>query len=204
MAEAGAEAEVGSGTAKLPTKEVGRRFRADSFMRGRLRLPRPVLAVCGTALSVALMSGCTGEDVAPKGATASERAAEQSRKPSAKASGPTEKKLGEQVQQTLGTKEPGESGPLFVESGLERAGDGFHTEPELERGRSYGIEVACAGTGQVVLSVTGVDRARRRIDCDGAPVHQRFTAPTTTAVIRAEAVPGVTGMVGWRLDKAAE
>ncbi|MER5743934.1 hypothetical protein ABT097_11725 [Streptomyces sp. NPDC002225] len=121
-----------------------------------------------------------------------------------KTSGPAEEKLGEQVQEALDTKEPDESGPLFVESGLERVGDGFHTEPELERGRSYGLQVACAGTGQIVLSVTGEDRARRRIDCDGAPVHQRITAPATTVVIKAEAASGATGMVGWRLDRVTE
>ncbi|MFD7066671.1 hypothetical protein ACFV97_05450 [Streptomyces sp. NPDC059913] len=150
------------------------------------------------------MSGCTGEDAAPKEAGASQSAAEHARKPSAKASGPAEEKLGEQVQEALGTRETDESGPLFVESGLERVGEGFHTEPELERGRSYGLQVACAGTGQIVLSVTGEDRARRRIDCDGAPVHQRFTAPATTVVIKAEEVSGATGMVGWRLDRVAE
>ncbi|MFF9507442.1 hypothetical protein ACF1BU_13435 [Streptomyces sp. NPDC014724] len=113
-----------------------------------------------------------------------------------------EKRLGEQVQQALGTEEVGDSDPLFVEAGLERVSDGVHTEPELTRGRSYELAVACAGKGRITLSIALKNPVRQTVECDGVPLRRRLTASVAKVSIDTEGKPGATGMVAWRLDKA--
>ncbi|MGC5003625.1 hypothetical protein [Streptomyces sp. DT203] len=106
-----------------------------------------------------------------------------------------------QVEEALDTEEAGDSDPLFVEAGLERVSDGFHTEPELARGRSYRLSVACAGKGKIVLSIALKARVRRTTDCDGVPLQLRITASTARVAIDTERMPGATGMVAWRMDR---
>ncbi|MCX5115219.1 hypothetical protein OOK13_43620 [Streptomyces sp. NBC_00378] len=173
----------------------------DEFMTPRLRLSHPTLAVCASMLVIALASGCTGEGSDPREPSAPASSPEQQKHPSG-TSVRTEERLGRQVQEALGTEEVSDSDPLFIEAGLERVSDGFHTEPELTRGRSYRLTVACAGKGQIVLSIAGKDPVRQKVDCDGVPLRQRLTASAAKIRIDSEAIPGSTGMVAWRLDKA--
>ncbi|MFE2016855.1 hypothetical protein ACFW9O_02245 [Streptomyces sp. NPDC059499] len=111
-------------------------------------------------------------------------------------------RLGRQLEETLGTEEISDSDPLFVEAGLERVSDGFHTEPELVRGRSYELAVACAGQGVMSLSVALDNPVRRTVNCDGVPVRLPVTGAAAEVGIETEGMPGATGMVAWRLDKA--
>ncbi|MET7366717.1 hypothetical protein ABZS61_12940 [Streptomyces sp. NPDC005566] len=52
------------------------------------------------------------------------------------------------------------------------------------------------------LSTAPADPVRRTVNCDGVPLRLRVTASAAEAGIDAEAMPGATGMVAWRLDKA--
>ena len=73
--------------------------------------------------------------------------------------------------------------------------------PELTRGRSYTLAVACAGKGKIILSVALKNPVRRTVGCDGVPLRRRLTASAAKITIDTEAMPGATGMVAWRMDK---
>lgn len=114
---------------------------------------------------------------------------------------PTDGRLGRQVEETLGTAEVSDSDSLFVEAGLERVGDGFHSVPELARGHSYELSVVCAGRGKIRLSVALKNPVLQTLDCDGVTFRQRLTASAATVKIDGDGMKGAVGMVGWRLDK---
>lgn len=99
------------------------------------RTLRRGVVLCASLLSVALATGCTGEPAEPNGPGAPESSSGQHRKHPSEASAHAEERLGKQVEEALGTERIGDD-PLFVEAGLERVSDGFHTVPELTRGRS--------------------------------------------------------------------
>lgn len=177
----------------------------DEFMtRQPRRLRRPLALCCVSVLSVALAVGCTSDSNGSTGPNASKSSPGQQPTNPSEASARTEVRLGEQLEETLGTEEVGDSDPLFVEAGLERVSDGFHTEPEMVRGHSYELAVACAGQGTMSLSVALTNPARRTVDCDGVPIRLRVTGSAAKVGIDAEGMPGATGMVAWRLDKADE
>ncbi|MFB6704942.1 hypothetical protein ACFCW6_09540 [Streptomyces sp. NPDC056333] len=125
----------------------------------------------------------------------------QQRKHASESSAHAEERLGEQVEEALGTEEIGDNDPLFVEAGLERVSDGFHTVPELTRGRSYTLAVACAGKGRIILSLVLQNPVRRTVACDGVPLRRRITVSAAKVKIDTEGMPGATGMVAWRIDK---
>ncbi|WPW32229.1 hypothetical protein P6B95_35835 [Streptomyces atratus] len=150
-------------------------------------------------MSVALAVGCRSESGGPS--TPESSPAQQRQHPS-ETSDRTEERLGKQVQEALGTEEVSDSDQLFVEAGLERVSDGLHSEPELMRGRSYKLAVACAGKGKITLSIALKNTVRRTVNCDGVPLRQFLTASAARVRIDAEGIPGATGMVAWRLDKA--
>ncbi len=167
------------------------------------RPPRPLrrcLVLCASLLSVALAAGCTSESGEPNGPSAPESSSGQQRKQPSETSAHAEERLGKQVEEALGTEEVGDD-PLFVEAGLERVSDGFHTVPELTRGRSYTLAVACAGKGKIILSMALKNPVRRTVVCDGVPLRRRLTASAAKMKIDTEAMPGATGMVAWRMDK---
>ncbi|MFC9246785.1 hypothetical protein ACFT7S_23165 [Streptomyces sp. NPDC057136] len=175
----------------------------DEFMRRQPRpLRRSIVLCCVSVFSIALAAGCTNEPGGPTGPSASESSPGQQGADPSEASARAEKKLGKQVEEVLDTAEVSDGDPTFVEAGLERVSDGFHTEPELIRGRSYKLAVACAGKGKISLSVVLNDRVRQTVQCDGVPLRLRITASAAKARIVTEGIPGVTGMVAWRLDKA--
>lgn len=166
------------------------------------RMRRRLVLCCASVLSVALAAGCTSDTSGATGPGASKsRPGQQPTNPS-DAPARTEAKLAKQLEEVLGTEEVSDSDPLFVEAGLERVSDGIHTEPELVRGRSYELAVACAGQGGVTLSVALDNPARRTVHCDGVPIRLRVTGSAAKVGIDTEGMPGATGMVAWRLDKA--
>lgn len=175
----------------------------DEFMTLRTRpLWRSLALCCVSVLSVALVTGCTSDSGGPTGPNAPGSSPRpQPERPSETSDG-AEERLGRQVEEALGTRDISDSDPLFVEAGLERVSDGLHTEPELTRGRSYKLAVACAGKGKITLSIALKDPVRRTMECDGVPLRQRLTASAAKVRIDAEGMPGATGMVAWRLDKA--
>ncbi|MFI9630494.1 hypothetical protein [Streptomyces sp. NPDC052042] len=168
--------------------------------------PRPwrrsLVRYCIPVLSVVFAVGCTSDSDEATSPSMPESSPGQHREPSSETSDRAEKRLGKQVEEALGTEEVSDGDPVLVEAGLERVGDGFHTEPELTRGRSYKLAVVCAGQGKITLSVSLKDPVRQTVDCDGVSHYQRITASAAKVAIVAEGMSGATGMVGWRLDKA--
>ncbi|MFE4956869.1 hypothetical protein ACFRCW_22885 [Streptomyces sp. NPDC056653] len=146
-----------------------------------------------------MVTGCTSD---PGGPSAPASSPGQQQKSPSNASDLTDQKLGEQVEKTLGTAEVSDSDPLFVEAGLERVGDGFHSVPELARGHSCKLSVVCAGKGKISLSIAVKNPVRRTLDCDGVTFRWRLMASAAPIKIDGDGMPGATGMVGWRLDKA--
>ncbi|MDX3765214.1 hypothetical protein OG963_20320 [Streptomyces sp. NBC_01707] len=164
--------------------------------------PRPLgrnLVLCASALCVALVTGCTSE---PGGPNAPASSPGQPRESPSSPSDLTDDKLGKQVERTLDTAEVSDSDPTFVEAGLERVGDGFHSVPELTRGHSYKLSVVCAGKGKIILSIAVKNPVRQTLVCDGVTFRQDLTASAAPIKIDGDGMPGATGMVGWRLDKA--
>ncbi|MFI5634971.1 hypothetical protein ACIA8E_37625 [Streptomyces sp. NPDC051664] len=164
--------------------------------------PRPLgrnLVLCASLLCAAVVTGCTSD---PGGPSAPASSPGQQQKSPSNASGLTDEKLGKQVEKTLDTAEVSDSEPLFVEAGLERVGDGFHSVPDLTRGHSYKLSVVCAGKGKISLSIAVKKPVRQTIDCDGVTFRQRLTASAAPIKIDGDGMPGATGMVGWRVDKA--
>lgn len=167
-----------------------------------MKQPRPLgrsLILCASALSVALVTGCTSDSGGPN---ASASSPSQQQKSPSNGSDLTDEKLGRQVEKTLDTAEVSDSDPTFVEAGLERVSDGFHSVPDLTRGHSYKLSVVCAGKGKISLSIAAKDPVRQTLDCDGVTVRRHLTASAAAIKIDGDGMPGATGMVGWRLDKA--
>ncbi|MCI3907777.1 hypothetical protein [Streptomyces spectabilis] len=156
---------------------------------------KPALLVCA-ALSLTLMTGCTGDS------DGSDEPTGKARPTSGKsAQAHDEQKLGKRVKEALGTETIDDSDPLFVEAGLERVSDGLHARPELAKGTSYELAIACAGTGKISLSVRGGKPAQRTVDCDGVPATHRTVGSPEQLEIDTKRLSGATGMVGWRISK---
>lgn len=156
-----------------------------------------------SAMALSLVVGCTSGSDGPDGASASPSSRAKPPESSSGAKDSADKRLGRQVQETLGTASLGENEARLVEAGVERVGDGTHSAPELDRGNSYELAVVCAGSGKITLSLALKSPVRRTVDCDGVPYRQDLTAPAAGKVrIDTAALPGATGMVAWRVDKA--
>ncbi|MFC8131923.1 hypothetical protein [Streptomyces sp. NPDC057302] len=164
-------------------------------------------ALCAALLCVALGTGCAGgQDRADDQARASPTGPHQKKTapPSPPSTAHDERRLGEQAEKAVGAEEIDDNDPLFVESGLERVGDGIHTASETQRGSSLELSVACAGKGKITLSVGPKKAVSQTMTCDGVPVLHRITSAPSTLSINTDSKPGATGMVAWRLAKADE
>ncbi|MEE4493298.1 hypothetical protein [Streptomyces sp. BE230] len=153
-----------------------------------------------------LAVGCTSESDGPGGPAgphASTSSPATPRPNPSDAGAHVEKQLGKQAQEALGTVDISDD-PGFVEAGLERVGDGFHSVPDLPPGKAYELAVVCTGSGRITLSIASKTPVRRTLDCDGVPFRQPLTAPDGKLRIDAAALPGATGMVAWRVDRAAQ
>ncbi|QMV12518.1 hypothetical protein GJU35_25610 [Streptomyces lincolnensis] len=97
-----------------------------------------------------------------------------------------------------------------MESGLERASDGIHTNSGLSSGRSYTLSVVCSGEGagegeeEVRLTVTAKRPTRQTVTCDSVPVRQRITDAPAQIRIDVDGLAGSSGTVGWRIDELAK
>ena len=167
----------------------------DERMTCRYQHIKRQLLFCSVVLSIGLITGCTGDSGVDHGPTN-----EPSRRHSA---APTidEKRLGERAQEALGTQTIDDSEPSFVESGLERVSDGIHAESAMTRGNSYELAVACAGSGEVSLSVSLKPPIRRDVPCDGVPVHQRILHAPGEIRIDTENSSGAVGMIAYRVKR---
>ncbi|MFI6893851.1 hypothetical protein ACIBM4_07050 [Streptomyces sp. NPDC050256] len=157
---------------------------------------------CVSAAVLSLAVGCTSGSDGPGGPGASPSGRATSPESPSASEDKAEKRLGRQVQETLGTADLGAHEPRFIEAGLERVGDGSHSEPELNRGSSYELAVVCAGSGKITLSIALKSPVRRTVACDGVPFRQDLAASSGKVRIDTAALPGATGMVAWRVDRA--
>ncbi|MFI1439158.1 hypothetical protein [Streptomyces fructofermentans] len=111
--------------------------------------------------------------------------------------GVSEKELTEQVEAALA----GFAGGSTVESGVERASEGIHTEPVLDKGETYRLNLVCVGTGTARLLLTPAGAGNKAtVPCDGAVVRQRLTADEPFRIdVRGD--KAATGMIGWQIDR---
>ncbi|MFD6026653.1 hypothetical protein [Streptomyces griseoluteus] len=88
----------------------------------------------------------------------------------------------------------------MVESGVERASDGMHTQPDLSAGHAYQLTVVCAGKGAAEITFTPrKTAASKTVSCDRSVVSERFTASRQVR-IDTQAKPDASGMIAWRLN----
>nr|WBO79013.1 hypothetical protein SBE_002684 [Streptomyces sp. SBE_14.2] len=151
--------------------------------------PRPRgatrLAGCAAVLSALLLTSCTSSD-----SGASHPAA------SPAPSGPSEKTLTDRAQAALAAVSSGTS----VEAGAERLSDGIHTEPTLRKGKTYRLNLACAGTGSArVEFVPEKAGTPTSVPCDESIVQHRLTGDGPLRIDVAGA-GGSTGVIAWEID----
>ncbi|MGW3629196.1 hypothetical protein ACWD7F_03385 [Streptomyces sp. NPDC005122] len=156
--------------------------------------PRACLAACAVAASAFLLVSCTsgsGEGEAHS-APPSPSAPSTPRT----ATGSSEKKLTEQVQAALTSVHSG----TMVEAGVERVGDGIHTEPDLSKGRTYRLNLVCSGSGSGQLTfVPASAGTASTMPCDQSVVRQRITMHKRVR-IDVDGAKGSTGMIAWQID----
>nr|WSW68734.1 hypothetical protein OG461_22435 [Streptomyces sp. NBC_00995] len=154
-----------------------------------------------SAVVLVLTAGCTGESDGPGGPSASPRSRALPAQSASASASEDEKRLGRQLQETLGTRNLGADEPGFIEAGLERVGDGTHSAPELDGGNAYALAVVCAGSGKITLSVALKSPVRRTVACDGVPFRMDLASASGRVRIDTAALPGADGMVAWRVDR---
>ncbi|MFC9459128.1 hypothetical protein [Streptomyces sp. NPDC056983] len=89
---------------------------------------------------------------------------------------------------------------MLVEAGVERVSDGIHTEPGLSEGKTYRLNLVCAGTGSAQLVFVPANAgAKATVPCDGSVVQQRIS-PDKLVRINVEGSKGASGVVAWQID----
>jgi hypothetical protein len=163
-----------------------------------LRLTRRGTIILAPILSVAFLVGCSSD-------SDDREKSPRDPKPSASPSATSDqaKAQEKQVEEALGIGKTDDPGHLFVESGLERASDGIHTNSVLSNGKSYTLSVACSGAGEARLTVTAKRPTRQTVTCDSVPVRQRITESPAQIKIDVDGLAGSSGAVGWRIDELA-
>lgn len=155
--------------------------------------PRAWLTGCAVAASVVLLASCTSgsddgkasKDHSPPAASGSQTATE-----------PSQKKLTEQAQAALTAVHSGK----MVEAGAERVIDGIHTEPSLNEGRAYRLNLVCVGNGSAQLTFTPASTGTEtKVPCDQSVVQQRITVHKPVR-IDVDGAKGSTGVIAWRID----
>ncbi|MFI1184895.1 hypothetical protein [Streptomyces californicus] len=166
-----------------------------TLSRTRVRRCAPIL---GAALAVALAAGCTGGATEDTGASSEPRSGFPS---SPRSLAAEEETQGDRVERVLRTGERSTSDDPFVAAGLERVTEGIHSYATVPDGTPFTLSVACSGSGKVRITV-GLGPPRERLaECDGVPVTQRVEQPDEPVKVDVDALPGATGMVGWRIDE---
>lgn len=157
--------------------------------------PRTKRFTAGAALLTALViSGCSGSaDDEGKDADSS-----PSTTPSSTQTAPetSEKQLTKQAQAALAAVQGG----TLVEAGAERVTDGVRTEPALTSGKTYKLNLVCAGTGSAQLTFSPASvGAKATVPCDRSVVQRRITADKAVR-IDVDGTEGSTGVIAWRID----
>ncbi|MEU6595084.1 hypothetical protein ABZ923_38805 [Streptomyces sp. NPDC046881] len=151
------------------------------------------IAGCTVAVSVFLLASCTSD-------AADGEAAKTSSKPTPSSSrvagGSAERRLTEQAQSALAAVQTGR----MVESGAERLTDGIHTEPSLQPGNTYELQLVCVGHGTAQLSFKPADTGTPvTVPCDQSVVRQRIRAGKQIH-IDVDATQGSNGVIAWEID----
>ncbi|MGK3094683.1 hypothetical protein ACG93S_33215 [Streptomyces sp. WAC01490] len=158
-------------------------------------------APAGVLLAAALLTGCTDSgrdsDTPGPGPTAS----------GPSASGPSQEErdeeLGREAEAAVGmTDDEDDEGddPEFVESGVERLGEGIHTQSLLTPGKSYQVSFACAGSGTAEATVKSKGATEvKKVECDGQPVHMRVHDAPSRVTIDVTAVGEASAMAAYRI-----
>jgi hypothetical protein len=144
-------------------------------------------------VSAVLLTSCTASDKGGESVSSSQAPAPRSTRT---ATEPSEKELTEQARAALAAVHGG----TLVEAGVERVSDGMHTEPGLSEGKTYRINLVCAGSGSARLEfVPATAGTAATVRCDGSVVQQRIAADEL-ARIDVVGTKGATGVIAWRID----
>ncbi|WP_231905640.1 hypothetical protein [Streptomyces davaonensis] len=148
-------------------------------------------------MSAFLLTSCTtsdsGEDTtAPRPSSPAPSPTRTTPEPSE----PSEKDLTERAQAAIAAVRSG----TLVEAGVERVSDGIHTEPGLSKGKTYRLNLVCAGSGsaQVRFVPTQAGTAAS-VPCDESVVQQRITGDELVR-INVNGAEGSTGVIAWQID----
>ncbi|MFF3347163.1 hypothetical protein [Streptomyces sp. NPDC002779] len=88
----------------------------------------------------------------------------------------------------------------MVEAGVERVGEGIHTEPGLSEGKDYRLNLVCVGSGTARLAfVPSKAGAEAAVPCDESVVQQRITGGDFVR-IDVDGAKGAIGVVAWRIN----
>ncbi|WP_369271903.1 hypothetical protein AB5J55_19390 [Streptomyces sp. R11] len=151
------------------------------------------LAGCAVVVSAFLLTSCTASESGADGAANSPSPAPSRPRPAAQ---PSEKELTEQARAALAAVHNG----AMVEAGVARVTDGVHTEPGLSKGKTYRLNLVCAGSGSAQLEFVPAGAGTgTTVPCDESVVQQPITAgkPIRISVDGAE---GATGVIAWQID----
>ncbi|MFD9004766.1 hypothetical protein ACFV0T_28040 [Streptomyces sp. NPDC059582] len=182
--------ELGHGTATLPTSQTGRKYGGIHVMISASLRAR--FAGCAALASAFLLTSCTSDG--EPGNAAGSRSSEPGISRTGTAS--SEAELTKQVQDALAAVSKG----TLVEAGTERVSDGIHTEPGLNQGKTYRLNLICVGSGSAQVKFTPtITGAETAIPCDQSLVQQRITALKSVR-IDVDGADGSTGVIGWQLD----
>ncbi|WP_328880616.1 hypothetical protein [Streptomyces sp. NBC_00299] len=151
------------------------------------------LAGCAVVVSAFLLTSCTGSGSGADSAANSPSPAPSRPRP---ATEPSEKKLTEQARAALAAVQGG----AMVEAGVERVTDGIHTEPGLSKGKTYRLNLVCAGSGSAQLEfVPASAGAGATVPCDESVVQQRIAGDRLVR-IDVDGSKGATGVIAWQID----
>ncbi|MEU0009395.1 hypothetical protein ABZ079_35545 [Streptomyces sp. NPDC006314] len=115
---------------------------------------------------------------------------------SREAEGSSEQRLTKQAQAALAAVRTGRT----LEGGAERLTDGIHTEPTLQAGKTYKLQLVCVGhgTGQLSFKPTGTGTPAK-VPCDQSVVQQRVRAGKQLH-IDVDATQGSNGALAWQIN----
>ncbi|MFI1537737.1 hypothetical protein [Streptomyces anandii] len=157
--------------------------------------PRAWFAGCAVATSALLLTACTSGS--GDGEAANKTSSPSTASTSQAATGAQEKKLTDQAQTALASVRSG----TMVEAGAERVTDGIHTEPNLNQGKTYKLDLVCIGKGKAQLTLTPASTGpKTELPCDKSVVQQRITVQKLPVRIDVDGVKGSTGVIAWQID----
>ncbi|MFJ3284343.1 hypothetical protein ACIPMW_03525 [Streptomyces sp. NPDC086669] len=78
--------------------------------------------------------------------------------------------------------------------------DGIHTEPGLSQGKTYRLNLVCAGSGSAQLRFEPAKAGTAAtVPCDGSVVQQRIAADKLVR-INVDGGSGATGVIAWQIN----